>query len=134
MEKFIITSNYPKEEYIKYLKTVIKSAEDNYKKIKDESTKYCIDKGISEICKIIEEINNESLFYSVMDMLYAGETDKAREMCTKGTLENCLVCLNNPEGMVSEIYVFFAKKYNMKNKCFVANLINLDGEADNNEV
>ena len=56
MEEFIVKSNYPKKEYIKYLESVIDSAQNDLIKSKNENTRYCIGKGINEIYKTIKRL------------------------------------------------------------------------------
>ena len=113
---FGVTSNYPSEEYVKFLKNRKRILEQNSKNFFGEYTLHILKKAIADLDKLIDRLSADALHYTVMDKIYAGEEEKARQICSESEFQSCVFTLNNPSGMEEEIYVEFAKKFNMQKK------------------
>ena len=117
---FIIKSNHPHEEYIRFLgyaevmiDTMLKP-EPGFEQSKEEM--FLKEKLRENIGKEYEEIQSKQFQYTVMDMLYAGEKHLAEKMCSPELIKQYMILLNNPSGKDKEIYINFANYYNMKNQ------------------
>lgn len=115
-DEFVISSNYPSQEYVKYFKFKIAQLMHEQQKISNSEVHSAINDKIVNFGKVIKEVLNESFFYSIMDLLYAGKSDVAEKMCTRAVIQHCTFLLNNPTDMVKDIYVHFADDFHMQNK------------------
>lgn len=116
IKEFSIESNYPQKEYVKYLKNEILNLKSSKNNIKDSYVLKLIDEKISRIDSLVQEILADSFHYNVMDMIFAGEKELAKEMCSQDTFQYCSFLLDNPSGTMKDIYITFANKFNMQRK------------------
>ena len=116
ISEFFVQSNCPQKEYVRYLEHEIKTWLIKKNNTKDPQIRQLINEKISSIDSLKQEILAESFYYYIMDMIFVGEKELAKNMCTKDILEYCEFCLGNPSGKIKDIYVYFANKFNMQRK------------------
>lgn len=112
-EKFVITSKYPSQGYVKYLKYNKSILEKELNIFTEVYVRNVLAEKIEQIEQTINEISNESNWYQIMDMLYLGEYDLLKQKCSDDTLEKCMLLLQNPLGLIKDVYVNFASQFNM---------------------
>lgn len=95
-DRFYISSEYPSVEYVKYLRYKLSQEE-------DEQREKLIQNEINEII-------NESYWFSVMDMLYLKKIKTVRKTCPTEMIFSCNAQLKNPQGIVKKIYKNFAPR------------------------
>lgn len=116
ISEFSIQSNYPQKEYVRYLKHEIKKWLITKNNTKDTQILLLIDEKISSIDSLAQKILTDSFHYNVMDMIFAGEQELAKIMCSQDTFQYCSFLLDNPSGTVKDIYITFANNFNMQRK------------------
>ena len=113
---FAPQSNYPSKEYINYLQWRIDNLIILLEKEKSERKKNILKKDIEGLYNLIKHINKNSVGYRIMDLIFAGESEKAKNTYPINLYEQNVENFKNLVGLAGIIYESFSSEYGLVNK------------------
>ena len=109
------SGNEPSKEYLKRIKAEIKDWEEALKTVKNDVTRDLIEKNIQKLDYIVQSVEQDKFFYSILDLLFKGEFEQAENRCSdEEEYIQCLFLYYHPDRIIEDIYVKFVEEYNIK--------------------